>query len=368
MKVRDVVWVGMLGAWCLPGSADAQSIGTFRWQMQPYCNVVALDVTPTGSGFRLEGTDDQCGGATDRASAIGTAFQNPDGTIGMGLTLVLAPGGAAVHVDVALAPGGFSGTWRDSSGLSGPFVLTPGTGTGGARRPLPALGGAVRLRTDGGFVAESTGTGTIPASGAGDRMMWHAGKAAFRAGTVTGTDWDDMNIGPNSLAAGRNTIASGNASTALGLATEASGSVSTALGYRSRATGHNSLAAGDVSVASGYASVALGYNVVAGGFASTAFGERARAGGDSSLAAGVSAVAGGARSIALGNAASAYGADSVALGSNVLAHATARGSFVFGDASSARRAAGGERHAVVESLSDVAHEASLPRRSTATTC
>lgn len=334
MRVRDVVWMGVLGAWCLPGDVDAQSLGTFRWQMQPYCNVVTLEVTQTGSGFRLEGTDDQCGGGTDRASAIGTAFQNPDGTIGMGLTLVLAPGGAAVHVDVALAPGGFSGTWRDSSGLSGPFALTAGHGTGGERRPLPALGGAIRLGADGGFVAEATGTGTSPASGAGDRMMWHAGKAAFRAGTASADAWDDAQVGRNSVAAGKDSIASGNASTALGLATEASGSVSTALGFRSRATGHNSLAAGDVVLASGYASVALGYGTVASGFASTALGDKARASGDSSLAAGLLAVANGARSIALGSSASAFGSDSVALGSNVIAHGTARGSFVFGDASS----------------------------------
>jgi hypothetical protein len=36
----------------------AQSLGTFRWQLRPYCHVLTLAVTQNGAGYRVEGTDD----------------------------------------------------------------------------------------------------------------------------------------------------------------------------------------------------------------------------------------------------------------------------------------------------------------------
>jgi len=74
------------------------------------------------------------------------------------------------------------------------------------------------------------GTGTIPASGSGVRMMWYPSKGAFRVGRVGGQFWDDSNIGLNSTAMGYNTTASGSSSTAMGTSTTATGSNSTALG------------------------------------------------------------------------------------------------------------------------------------------
>ena len=64
----------------VPGTVHAQSLGTFRWQLQPYCNIITVQVTQIGSVYRLEGTDDRCGAGADQSSVIGTAFQNPDGT------------------------------------------------------------------------------------------------------------------------------------------------------------------------------------------------------------------------------------------------------------------------------------------------
>lgn len=69
---------------CIPVMATAQPLGTYRWQLQPYCNVLSVAVTQNGSTYRLEGTDDQCG-AAKQGSALGMAFPNPDGTIGFGL-------------------------------------------------------------------------------------------------------------------------------------------------------------------------------------------------------------------------------------------------------------------------------------------
>ena len=114
--------------------APAQTIGTVRWQMQPYCNVVALNIVQYGTIFTLDGTDDQCGVAK-AASAIGTAFFNPDGTIGLGINIVLAPGASTVHVSAQIALSG-NGTWIDSFGNSGTFVLTLGPGAGSPRPTL----------------------------------------------------------------------------------------------------------------------------------------------------------------------------------------------------------------------------------------
>ncbi|NTD96308.1 hypothetical protein G6M24_04115, partial [Agrobacterium tumefaciens] len=48
------------------------------------------------------------------------------------------------------------------------------------------------------------------------RMMFYPGKSSFRAGQVTGTQWDDASIGSASTALGFNAIASGSYSTAIG--------------------------------------------------------------------------------------------------------------------------------------------------------
>jgi hypothetical protein len=93
---------------------------------------------------------------------------------------------------------------------------------------------------DGGFSSR------IPAEGSGTRMMWYPGKAAFRAGYINGTQWDDANIGNYSVAIGENVRASGDNGVALGV--------------RSTAANVSSVAIGEDNTASGAASVALGYH------------------------------------------------------------------------------------------------------------
>ena len=82
-------------------TALAQPLGTFRWQQLPYCNVLALSVVQTGGVYQLDGLDDQCGAAT-QASVVGLAFPNPDGTIGIGSTIVTTPGGTPLHLDATI--------------------------------------------------------------------------------------------------------------------------------------------------------------------------------------------------------------------------------------------------------------------------
>ena len=57
-------------------SVSAQPLGVFRWQLQPYCNVVSLTITQSGGIYTLDGTDDQCG--TAPAGVTGDAFVRPD--------------------------------------------------------------------------------------------------------------------------------------------------------------------------------------------------------------------------------------------------------------------------------------------------
>ncbi len=116
--------------------AEAQSLGTFQWQLQPYCNLVTVTVTQNGGLYTLDGYDDQCGAPT-RASVVGTAVPNPNGTITLGFTIVTTPDGTPVHVQTALSLATLGGPWSDSAGHTGTLVFTPGAGTGGAPRPAP---------------------------------------------------------------------------------------------------------------------------------------------------------------------------------------------------------------------------------------
>ncbi|HEU0078854.1 MAG TPA: tail fiber domain-containing protein [Longimicrobiaceae bacterium] len=111
--------------------------------------------------------------------------------------------------------------------------------------------GLFRVNVDAGAlfggVYDGDGDGSnIPAEGAGTRMMWYPNKGAFRAGGISGTQWDAANIGDYSVAIGQDVRAS--ASTAV------------AFGLRSTAAQQSSFAAGEDNTASGAASVALGYH------------------------------------------------------------------------------------------------------------
>jgi hypothetical protein len=160
-----------------------------------------------------------------------------------------------------------------------------------------------------------------PASGAGTRMMWYPEKAAFRAGHVTGNEWDKDSIGDYSIALGLNTMASFTHSTAMGIYTKASGYISTALGGHTVASGPNSIAMGSSTLASGLASTSMGGNTEAIGDYSTAMGENTIASGFRSIAMGESTTASGGTSTAMGTSTDAIGTNSIAMG----AYTTASG-------------------------------------------
>src|SRR5215217_6002754 len=117
-------------------------------------------------------------------------------------------------------------------------------------------GDRFRVDSASGVVAKGVlGYGIIPFTGAGERMMWHPNKAAFRAGSIgsAGTQWDDPNTGYYTWAGGYNTIALGLASFAMGYQSTALGSYSTALGYTANADGTGAVAIGYRASTNGHA-------------------------------------------------------------------------------------------------------------------
>jgi len=178
----------------------------------------------------------------------------------------------------------------------------------------------LQVGDDAGFVVKGTsGTGTIPAAGAGVRLMWYPKQGALRAGSVTGDQWDDGNIGGFSVALGSNTIANGGNSTALGTQTTASGGNSTALGVETTASGPASTSLGRGTTASGEASTATGNRTTASGFGSTATGNSTTASGHSATAMGIATVASGGYATAMGDGSQATGSASTAMGGGTMA-------------------------------------------------
>jgi hypothetical protein len=339
-------------------------------------NAQAADVTVTptsSSGFVIKdntGTNerlrvDEDGKVTIPAAANGTP-QN---------ALVCADAGGSVGpcaAGVGTGPKGDKGDPGDTGpqGPAGPAGAAGETGPQGPAGPAGATGetgpqgpagpdlpsgpvnqtlrydssntlvanGGLQAFADGGLLAggSSFGAGTIPVEGAGARMMWYPGKAAFRAGYASAAEWDDVNVGNSSAAMGQLTTASGSVSTAMGAATTASGDYSTAMGDTTTASDVASTAMGVGTTAGGVASTAMGNTTIANGNDSTAMGENTTASGGGSTAMGAATTASGDYSTAIGNNATASGTNSTALGvsttasgdsSTVMGYATTASNF-----------------------------------------
>lgn len=112
----------------MAASADAQTIGTFRWQLSPFCNVVSLTIIQQGSSYQLTGTDDGCG-TGGIAPATGTALVASASSVVMGFS-VISPTGGSRQYSATINLTNFNGTWADGDG-SGTFSFNP---------VLPAVG------------------------------------------------------------------------------------------------------------------------------------------------------------------------------------------------------------------------------------
>jgi hypothetical protein len=157
--------------------AQSATVGTFRWQLQPYCNLLTVSIVQQGTQFHVDGTDDLCG-TGPLAGVVGRAFPNPDGTIGFGLITVTTTGAAPIHIDARISLATVSGPWTDSAGNAGTFLFTPGAGTSGSPRPIPP-GGIAPGTITGAQLAAGSVTSTQLAPGA-------VGTAQLAPGVVAG--------------------------------------------------------------------------------------------------------------------------------------------------------------------------------------
>jgi len=189
----------------------------------------------------------------------------------------------------------------------------------------------LRLNTDASFVVRGTaGSGSLPATGSGVRMMWFPNLYAFRVGKVDSfgsTYWDLTNVGTGSVGLGENVRASGNNSFAANLTTTASGDESVALGNSGTASGDRAFAFN--GTASGVGAVAIGSGAQATNDDALAMGPSSIAGGLAAITIGPS-IANGNFGVAIGLQNSASGQFSVAIGKNART-ANRQGSIVLGD-------------------------------------
>gem|GEM_PF-400953 len=275
-------------------------------------------------------SDDLAGGGNIIADANGTLMLGPADSDGDSLnevlqtaslngnTLELTDAGGTLTVDLSsLVSTGGSGNdddWAFTSGngLNDPIYHTGDVGIG-------TLTPQSKLHVSDGAVLFSGTIGSTPIAGAGTRMMWIPEKAAFRAGTINGTQWNDPNIGMYSTAFGLSSIASGIASTSLGRDNEASGVGATTIGRNNTASGDGATTIGFSNTASGEGSTALGFSTDAQGYAATTMGLSTTASGDYSLAIGSLTTASGFNATAMGLATTASGNYATALGASSIA-------------------------------------------------
>ncbi len=168
---------------------------------------------------------------------------------------------------------------------------------------------------DGGIIARGTyGSGSsLTTAGAGTRLIWYPQKAAFRAGYINGTQWNNANIGNYSAAFGYNNTAIGDISFAAGGSNSVNGNSAIVLGESNTVNGAAAFAAGAYSQAITNFSVALGYQNVAQG-------------AGSAQAYGNYAIADAQRAIAFGNYVTSSNYASMALGHKM----TVSGGYSFG--------------------------------------
>ncbi len=264
--------------------------------------------------------------ATDRLLVVGNAIDNnnnntvdpaerSDALIILKNGLTTLPSTTNTMIDAASGKALVTKEWVQANAGGGTLDNAYDFGGAGLGKTITADAGAVLINGTDGFVSTGTlGSGAIAPSGTGVKMFWNPRKAAFRVGSVSGTEWNDFNIGDNSVAFGDGTIANGDTSTAFGIFSVASGIFSTAFGESSTASGSRSTAFGVSTIASGLRSTAFGFATDAVGTESTAFGSNTNATGTNSTAFGISTTAGGVNATAFGTGASASGQNATAFG------------------------------------------------------
>jgi hypothetical protein len=232
-----------------------------------------IELTTSPYAFQAETVDDNGVTSAKIADATITAADLASGQVVTTVNTLTDAVTLAAGSNVTITPAGNTLTFASSAAGGNNLDMAYDEGGAGVGRTITADAGAVDLAgTDGLQVTNGsvlfTGTsGTIPATGAGTRLMWYPAKGALRAGKVTGTDWDDVNIGASS------TITGGEDNAASGADATVSGGINNAASGQ-----HGTVAGGEGSLAGGISStVPGGKDNEATGNYSFAAGQRAKA-------------------------------------------------------------------------------------------
>ena len=373
-------WVDGANAWRVTDPAGGDLTGVLSNATVARLLGRALGATPPTAGqvLTFDGTawvPTNVPGASFPAAAGDVSGTYPNLTVGrlQGTQLSATPPTTGQFLS-------FNGTvWQPAAPPGGGGVTSHGALTGllNDDHPQYLIANGARTATDGFAVTGIPGVGAAPASGPGTRLMWYPGRAAFRAGTADGTEWDAVQIGQNSAAFGSGTTASGANAVAFGQGTTASGNLSTAFGLNTTASGSSSTAMGanastnaqfgafvygdgsttssvtanaanefvvrasggfrlrtapDLSTGCDIVAGALtctgkviganfGSNTTASGLNAIAFGRNTTASGDNSTALGFQTTASGFASTAMGEGSTATGQNSTAMGLSTVASA-----------------------------------------------
>lgn len=151
----------------------------------------------------------------------------------------------------------------------------------------------IETRFDAGLMLKmidvrTSNPGAIP-SGAGTRFMWVPSLGAFRAGSVTGSNWDFANLGAHSTAIGTDNLAAAQGSAAFGDTNVISSAAvnSVAMGLKNNIIGANQgIALGTGNTVSGGSATAIGINGRVLGAAAATIGLNNSAVGNYSYAIG----------------------------------------------------------------------------------
>ena len=334
---------------------DDANVGNFSTAMGQ--QTIASGINATAMGFQTIALQDHSTAMSYRTTASGWA------STAMG-TLTTASGAASVSMGQRTVASGNHAVVLGTENISPSYgelvignyatnytvtdaaqvnpadrVFSVGNGTADTNRS-----NAMTIFKNGNFIVGSDNLNDIIGTDDDNRLFFNKSKAAFRAGQVAGTQWDDANVGVqstamgyspiasgggsislgnqtiasgiNSTALGNQTIASNSSSTAIGRRNTASGTSSTAMGNQTTASGNYSTTTGNLTTASGNYSTAVGTQTAASGIASTAMGYITTASGDRSAAMGTQTAASGYASTAMGLGTTASGDRSTAMGDN----------------------------------------------------
>lgn len=166
--------------------------------------------------------------------ATGLLIWNTNAAVtgGSGIGFYFFNGAQWIMISTTSAP---KGTLDESYDDGGP----------GIGRTITATDGPVVVSGEDGLEVVGTfGSGDAIANGSGPRMYFNPRKAAFRAGSTTGAQWNNGNVGNYSTGFGNSTQASGEASLVTGSFSESSGRFSAAFGRFAEAFSYTEFAIG----------------------------------------------------------------------------------------------------------------------------